>query len=137
MQATVAPAPTQLGVEGWREVSSRWRSAVPPLETLHTEASSIDRLQPTCAWLLRCQTGLVLLPVHSVGPSPHTLLWCVRLPNARPNLQADLVWEPPVHLLVFEARFTIAQSRVLGATNVYHMSLYVAHSQSYQLYQMT
>ena len=59
------------------------------------------------------------------------------LANARPNQQEDLVWEPPINFLVFEAWFTIAQSCLLGATNVYHMSLYVAHSQSYQLYQMT
>ena len=41
-----------------------------------------------------------------------------------------------IHFLVFEAWFTIARSRLFGATNVYDMSLYVAHSQSYQLYQM-
>ena len=44
---------------------------------------------------------------------------------------------PDINFLVFEAWFTIARSRLLGTTNVYHMSLYVAHSQSYQLYQMT
>ena len=48
-----------------------------------------------------------------------------------------MVWEPHVHFLVFEAWFTNAQSRLLGATNVYQMRLYVAHSQSFQLYQMT
>ena len=31
----------------------------------------------------------------------------------------------------------ISRSRLLGATNDYHTSLYVAHSQSYQLYQTT
>ena len=61
------------------------------------------------------------------------------LGNARPhlNLHWEVVWEPHIHFLVFEAWFAIAQSHLLGATNVYHMSLYVAHSQSYQLYQMT
>ena len=56
----------------------------------------------------------------------------VSLANARPplNLHWDEVWEPHIHFLVFEAWFTIARSRLLGATNVYHMSLYVAHSQS-------
>ena len=48
-----------------------------------------------------------------------------------------MVWEPHVHFLVFEAWFTNAQSRLLGAMNVYQMRLYVAHSQSFQLYQMT
>ena len=48
-----------------------------------------------------------------------------------------MVWEPHVHFLVFEAWFTNAQSRLVGATNVYQMRLYVAHSQSFQLYQMT
>ena len=48
-----------------------------------------------------------------------------------------MVWEPHVHFLVLEAWFTNAQSRLLGATNVYQMRLYVAHSQSFQFYQMT
>ena len=38
---------------------------------------------------------------------------------------------------VEEAWFPIVQSRLLGATNVYHKRLFVALSQSYQLYQMT
>ena len=48
-----------------------------------------------------------------------------------------MVWEPLVNFLVFEAWFTNAQSRLSGDTNVYQMRLYVAHSQSFQLYQMT
>ena len=67
-----------------------------------------------------------------------------RIPSSRVAwLTPDLiviyieVWEPHINFLVFEARFMIAESRLLGATNVYHMSLYVAHRQSYQLYQMT
>ena len=35
------------------------------------------------------------------------------LANSRPNLQEDLVWEPPINFLVFEALFTIAQRRLL------------------------
>jgi hypothetical protein len=52
--------------------------------------------------------------------------------NARPhlNLHKDKVWEPHIYFLIFEAWFTIARNRLLGATNVYHMSLYIPHSQS-------
>ena len=51
--------------------------------------------------------------------------------NARPhlNLHKDKVWEPHIYFLIFEAWFTIARNRLLGATNVYHMSLYIPHSQ--------
>ncbi|MGL4614991.1 MAG: hypothetical protein ACRCVV_14050, partial [Shewanella sp.] len=49
----------------------------------------------------------------------------------------DVNWEPHAHFLVFEAWFTNVQSRLLGATNVYQMRLYLTHSQSVQLYQMT
>ena len=98
---------------------------------------------PLCIWDL------------DVGPNPKdtrfavkTLQWgnfCLlihgdtSLANTRPHLNLHWVevWEPHIHFLVFEAWFTIARSRSLGATNVYHMSLYVVHSQSYQLYQMT
>ena len=41
------------------------------------------------------------------------------------------------HFPVEEAWFPIVQSCLLGATNVYHKRLFVALSQSYQLYQMT
>ena len=63
----------------------------------------------------------------------------VSLPNARPhlNLHLEEFWEPHIHFLLFEAWFTIALSQLWGAMNVYHMSLSVAHGQSYQLYQMT
>ena len=54
-----------------------------------------------------------------------------------PHLKWDGVWKPHAHFLVFEAWFTNAQSRLLGATNVCQMRLFLAHSQSFQLYLMT
>ena len=66
-------------------------------------------------------------------------LWCdsilSSLADARPhlNLHWEEVWEPHINFLVFEVWFTIARSRLLGAPNVYHMSLYMAHSQLYQI----
>lgn len=57
--------------------------------------------------------------------------------QTQPRLIEMFFWETHVHFLVFEAWFTNAQSHLLGATNVYQMCLYVAHSQSFQLYQMT
>ena len=36
---------------------------------------------------------------------------------------AYLVWEPHINFLVFEAWFTIAQSRLFATTNVYHESV--------------
>ena len=59
------------------------------------------------------------------------------LANTRLNHKWDVVWRPPIHFPVEEAWFPIVQSRLLGATNVYHKQLFVALSQSYQLYQMT
>ena len=59
------------------------------------------------------------------------------LANTRLNHKWDVVWRPPLHVPVEEAWFPIVQSRLLGATNVYHKRLFVALSQSYQLYQMT
>ena len=60
----------------------------------------------------------------------------VSLANTRLNHKWDVVWRPPIHFPV-EASFPIVQSRLLGATNVYHKCLFVALSQSYQLYQTT
>ena len=57
------------------------------------------------------------------------------LANTRLNHKWDVVWRPPMHFPVEEAWFPIVQSRLLGATNVYHKRLFVALSQSYQLYQ--
>ena len=54
-----------------------------------------------------------------------------------PHLKWDGVWKPHANFLVFEAWFTNAQSRLLGATNVCQMRLFLAHSQSFQLYLMT
>ena len=65
------------------------------------------------------------------------LLGCSSLANTRLNHKWDVVWRPPIHFPVAEAWFPIVQSRLLGATNVYHKRLFVALSQSYQLYQMT
>ena len=59
------------------------------------------------------------------------------LANTRLNHKWDVVWRPAMHFPVAEAWFPIVQSRLLGATNVYHKRLFVALSQSYQLYQMT
>jgi len=50
-----------------------------------------------------------------------------------PILVETWVWEPHVHFLVFEAWFTDARRRLLGAKNGYQMLLYVAQSQSFQL----
>ena len=59
------------------------------------------------------------------------------LATTRLNHKWDVVWRLPIHFPVEEAWFPIVQSRWLGATNVYHKRLFVALSQSYQLYQMT
>ena len=66
-----------------------------------------------------------------------TLCLCPSLANTRLNHKWDVVWRPPIHFPVEEAWFPIIQSRLLGATHVYHKRLFVALSQSYQLYQMT
>ena len=90
--------------------------------------------------LLQLQTALLEVRSKLV---PAGLVWwrCSRgagafshwgtssLANARPT-QEDKVWEPHINFFVFEAWFTNAQRRLLGATIVYQMRWYVAHSQS-------
>ena len=100
-----------------------------------------SHLVPVCEDVTACKLHIflfamspLLLLTFLLGPKCWPFEWqlATSLANARPHLNPhwDEVWEPHIHFLLFEAWFTIARSRLLAATNVYHTSLYVAHSQS-------
>ncbi len=81
----------------------------------------------------------LLLNFNSIifAMTSHYIMFNLSLANARPNLVENWVWEPHAQFLVFEAWFQNARRSLLGAKNVYQICLYVAHSQSFRLYQMT
>ena len=101
-------------------------AAFPHRKTIEWVAHVLTCLKCTCLYQIQFQASNSLF-----------LLIATSLANTRLNHKWDVVWWPPIHFPVEEAWFPIVQSRLLGATNVYHKRLFVALSQSYQLYQMT